>query len=192
MSGNRAIIDEHPERARIEADLARGVPVRTVARKYELSIRSCYRYREKIPPYLRAAYLGEMLKPGADLEKLRVETSEGILVNLASQMARLYLMQDQAMEAGDHDHARQLSLAIQRCIELQGKYLGEFAQHHVRTNINVLVSPEYLEIRRIVMQEVDAITRRRIAARLHVVEERAAQRQIPGHPNGAEHASAAA
>ncbi len=186
----KCIIDEHPERARIECDLARGVPVRTVAKRYGLSKSQCYRYSQKIPSHLKAAFLGEMLKPGADLERLRTETSEGILVNLAAQMARLYLMQDQAMEAGNHDHARMIGLAIMRCIELQGRYLGEFAQHQIRTNVNVLVSPEYLEIRSIVMQEVDEVTRRRIAARLHVVEARAVQRLMPPQA-GSENAVAA-
>ncbi len=48
MAGSRSVILDHPDRARIEYDLARGVPVRVVARKYKISKDSAYRYLRKM------------------------------------------------------------------------------------------------------------------------------------------------
>jgi hypothetical protein len=146
MPTHSTVVD-HPDRARIEFDLARGVPVRTLAKKYGLSIHVLYRYRAQIPPQLRAAHLGARLKAGADLDKLRIEESEGILQNLALQRARLLLNQDAAMEAGDRREVAYIADVIHRNIKLTGVYLGEFAQHQVQTSINILISSEYLELR---------------------------------------------
>src|SRR4051812_24754087 len=122
------LIEDHPERARIEYDLARGVPVRVVGRKYGLTKDCCYRHLKKIPPQLRAASLRNLLKPAADLEKLRVEEGEALLAGLAMQRARLLVMQDAAMEICDHDLATRISMGIHKNLELVGRYLGEFAR----------------------------------------------------------------
>jgi hypothetical protein len=37
----RPTINEHPDRGRIEYDLARGVPVRAIAKKYDVNIHAC-------------------------------------------------------------------------------------------------------------------------------------------------------
>src|SRR5262249_45962879 len=140
-------IVEHVDRGRIEYDLARGVPVARVARKYNVSKDACYRYLKKMPPQLKAAHLGKLLRAGADLEKLRFDESEGLLQNLATQRARLLLLQDAAMDTENGQLATQVSGAIHRNLELVGKYLGEFAQHQIRTTVSVLVQPEYLELR---------------------------------------------
>ena len=72
----RATINEHPDRGRIEFDLARGVPVRAVAKKYGVNMHALYRLLKKLPPQLKAAHMGARLKAGTDLEKLRPDESE--------------------------------------------------------------------------------------------------------------------
>ena len=84
----RPTINDNPDRPRIEYDLARGVPPRRVARKYAISIHACYRLLKRLPPQLRAAHMGARLKAGADLEKLRLDESEALLQNIATQRAR--------------------------------------------------------------------------------------------------------
>ncbi len=41
----RTTIAQHPDRGRIEFDLARGVPVRAVAKKYGVGLHALYRLR---------------------------------------------------------------------------------------------------------------------------------------------------
>jgi hypothetical protein len=177
----RATIDLHPDRARIEFDLARGVPVRTIANKYSVNLHVLYRYRKKLPPQLRAAHMGARLKAGADLEKLRLDESEALLQNIASQRARLLLMQDAAMDAADHHMAALIAGRILQSIELAGKYLGEFAQHQIRTSVSVLIQPEYLEFRTALMRALEPYpeARRAVAIALHTVEAKAATPPTP-------------
>lgn len=131
--GPRSVIEQHPERGRIEHDLARGVPVRVVAKKYCVRPIACYRHFAKMPPQIKAEKFATLLKPAADLEKLRIDESEGLLANLAMQRARLLMMQDTAMELANAEMTQRLSGQIHRNLELVGKYLGEFAQRSIST-----------------------------------------------------------
>src|SRR5262249_7892516 len=155
-----------------------GVPVRRVAQKYGVSKDSAYRYLRKLPPQLRAAHLGTLLKAGADLEKLRIDESEGLLQNLATQRARLLLVQDHAMNTENGGLATQISGAIHRNLELVGKYLGEFAQHQIRTTVSVLVQLEYWERRAALVRALQPYpdARAAVAAVLHRIESKAAER----------------
>jgi len=172
----RATINEHPDRGRIEFDLARGVPVRAVAKKYGVNVHALYRLLKKLPPQLRAAHMGARLKAGADLEKLRLDESEALLQNIATQRARLLLMQDSAMDAGDYNTAALLAGRILQSVELAGKYLGEFAQHQIRTTVSVLISPEYLEFRAALLRALAPYpdARRAVAVALHAIEAKSA------------------
>jgi hypothetical protein len=108
---------------------------------------AAWRHKKHIPPRLKAKLTANVLAPGADLDKLRLEESEGLLAHLASQRARLLLAQDMAVEAEQLHLVVSTAGQIHRNLELVGKYLGEFAQHHVTTQISILVSPEYLQLR---------------------------------------------
>jgi len=176
MPTHSTILD-HPDRARIEYDLARGAPIRQMAKKYNVSIDTLYRYRARIPPQLKVALLGRRLKAGADLDRLRIEESEGILQNLALQRARLLLVQDSALEAGDRREVAYIADVVHRNVKLTGVYLGEFARHEVKTSINILISSEYLELRSDLMRALTPFpeARRAVAAALHRVEARAAE-----------------
>jgi hypothetical protein len=158
----RSSIAKHPDRPRIEHDLARGVPVRQLAKKYGVTTFTLYRFRKKMPPQMRAKHLGARLKAGADLEKLRIDESEGLLQNLAQQRARLLMLQDSSVEVGDRREATFIAGEIHRNLKLVGQYLGEFAQHQIKTNISVLISPEYLELRSKLMRALARSPRRAV------------------------------
>ncbi len=153
------------------------VAFRVVARKYKVSKDSAYRYLRKMPPQLRAAHMGGTLRAGADLEKLRIDESEGLLQNLAAQRARLLLLQDAAMETENPGLAAQISGAIHRNLELVGKYLGEFAQHQIRATVSVLVQPEYLQMRAALVRALQPYPEARaaVAAVLHQIESKGAE-----------------
>ncbi len=96
----RSAIDKHPDRARIERDLALGRPLFRLAKKYGVHRDALWRHKRKLPPQLKAALAAHALVPDAtDLEKIKVEQQEGLLAKLAAQRARLLLAQDAALEA---------------------------------------------------------------------------------------------
>jgi hypothetical protein len=183
MTKHSRVVD-HPDRGRIEYDLGRGTPVRALSRKYGLSIHSLYRFRAKMPPQLRAKHMGARLKAGADLERLRLDESENILQNLALQRARLLLSQDRALEVGYGREVTYIAGEIHRNIKLVGQYLGEFAQHQIKTSVSVLISEEYLQMRtdlmRVLAKYPDA--RREVAAALHAREALAAEQPAKAAP----------
>jgi hypothetical protein len=169
-------VTKHSERASIEMALANGTPIRQIAKKYGISIHVLYRYKSQLPPQLKAKAIGAKLKATSDLEKLRIDESEGILTNLAMQRARLLLVQDRALEADDRQQVGYLADVIQRNIKLTGVYLGEFARHQVQTSISVLIQPEYLEMRSTLMAALAPYpaARRAVAAALQAAEAKAA------------------
>jgi hypothetical protein len=171
----------HSDRAAIEYGLARGTPVRQLARKYGLSIDSLYRFRAKMSPQLRAQHMAKRLKASADLDKLRVEESESILSNLAQQRVRLWGLQDAAIEAGDRREAAYIGDVILRTVKLASAYLGEFSKHEVHTNVNVMISEGYLRLRSRMMQALAPFpeARRAIATTLQELEAKAAEEAKP-------------
>jgi hypothetical protein len=168
----------HPDQARIERDLALGVPLQRIAKKYSVHKDAAWRHKKHLPPQLKAKLTANVLAPGVDLDKLRIEESEGLLANLAAQRARLLLAQDMAMEAEQLHLVVSTAGQIHRNLELVGKYLGEFAQHHVTTQISILVSPEYLALRAALLRALGPHleARRAVAAVLHEIEGNAAGR----------------
>src|SRR5262249_40145815 len=181
----RTAIRDRDDRAQIEHALATGQSVRAIAKKYDVDENALYRHRKNLPPQLRAAYIGNFLKPGEDLEKLRIEESESLLQNLAAQRARLLMMQDQELEAGDAKAVATLAARIHQNLELVGRYLGELHQHSTKTVINILLTPEYLELRNALVRALAPYTdaRRAVAAVLHSREGSAAQSlDVPALP----------
>jgi hypothetical protein len=161
-----------------------GVPMRRLAERYGYTLSAINRFRDRMPAQLKAAIVAAALKPKeADLDKLRIEESEGILGNLALQRARLLLAQDEAFESDDPRLVGYLANVIHRNIELAGKYLGLFAQHHVNTQVNILVSEDYLRLRQALTLALRPFpeARRAVAQELHHLEGQIAQRILEQH-----------
>ena len=140
-------VTKHPDRAAIEMALAKGTPVRHIAKRHNVSIHVLYRYKAALPPQLRVKHVAHRLKAGADLEQLKITESEGILQNLAMQRCRLLLVQDAALEAGDRREVAHIADCLNRNIKSTGQYLGEFQKISTQVSLNILVSDEYLTLR---------------------------------------------
>jgi hypothetical protein len=136
------------------------------------------RHRKRLPPQLKAAMLAQALRPAVDLDQLRSTEGEGLLANLSAQRARLLLWQDWAASAEQFAIAAAISAQIHRNLELVGKYLGEFAQHHVVSNVSVLLSPQYLELRAALLKALapHPEAKKAVADALHRIESEAARR----------------
>lgn len=158
--------------------MATGKSIRQLANKYGVHEQSLYKHRKNLPPQLKAAYIGRLLAPGVDLEKLRTEESEGLLQGLATQRARLLIAQDKALDDDNGQLVATLANGIHRNLELVGRYLGEMQQHSTQTTISVLVSPEYLQLRNALIRALAPYpeARRAVAATLHEMESGAAAR----------------
>src|SRR5690348_10639127 len=90
------------------------------------------------------------------------------------------------MEDDAIDTANRVSRTIHINVELTGRYLGQFAQHHVSTNVNILISDDYLRLRQalIVALRPHAEARRAVAAELQRLEGQIAQRMLDRSSKG--------
>jgi hypothetical protein len=189
----RPRIAEDPNRPLIDRALAMGTPMTRVARRFGYPTQTIVSYRNRMPQQLKAAIVAAELKPKeTDLDQLRIDESEGILGNLAHQRARLLVCQDESMEAGAFTDVTRIANTIHKNIELTGRYLGLFAQHHVSSQVNITVSEDYLRLRHALIMALRPFpeARRAVAAELHRVEGRG--RYCTGHADGCCGTSAAA
>jgi hypothetical protein len=155
--------------------------MRRVAERYGLSESAVLRFRNRMPQQLKAAIIGATLKPGVDdLEKLRTDEAAGLLGNLAHQRARLLLTQDVAMEEGAGELVARLSTVIHKNLEMVGKYLGLFASLSVNTNVNVLISEDYLRLRHALVLALRPFpaARHAVSEALHRIEGEVAQKML--------------
>jgi hypothetical protein len=177
----RSPIEQDPHRPAIERELALGRSLTSIARKYGRTIAALHRFRDRMPLQVRAAIAASVLKPGTeDYERLKVDEAEGILTTLANQRARLLVMQDAAMERDEISVANGLARTIHQSVELTGRYLGEFAQYTVTSNISILASEDYLRVRQALTVALRPFpeARRAVAAALQQAENQTAQRLL--------------
>jgi hypothetical protein len=174
----RTPINDRADRDRIEFELATGKSVRAIAKKFGIHEAALYRHRQRLPPQLKAAYIGRLLAPGIDLEKLRTDESAGLLQGLSTQRARLLISQDKALADDNGQLVTSLANAIHRNLELVGRYLGEMQTHSTQTVLNVLLTPQYLELRTKLIRALAPFpeAKRAVAATLHEMESGAAAR----------------
>jgi hypothetical protein len=150
------IVPKHPDRAAIEAALARGVPVRVLTKRYGIAKDALYRHRTRMrkeSPILLAALSAENwnVKP-EDLERIRIETSENWLVQLRAQFAKLAAAQDACLETGNFTVAAQLAGRVLQVLDMLGRAVGEIAQHSVKVQNNIILAPGYWKVRTAIMQ----------------------------------------
>ena len=177
----RSPIEKDPNRPLIERALAMGIPMTQVAKRYGHTVPSIHRFRDRMPQQLKAAIIGATLRPGIDdLDKPRSDEAAGLLGNLAHQRARLLLMQDITMEEGAIDQMARLSGVIHRNLEMVGRYLGLFANLEVHTNVNVLLSEDYLRLRQALVLALRPFPEARYAVSeaLHKIESEVAQKML--------------
>ena len=92
-------------------------------------------------------------KPSAvDLEALQRSESEGILSQLVAQRARLQQHAELAVELGDVRAAVAVEGAVTANLTLVAKLLGQLVQHHEVRSTSILVSPDYLAMRAVLVQ----------------------------------------
>jgi hypothetical protein len=173
----RKAIRDRDDYAQIQAELLDGKSVRAISKKYGVHEGALYKHRAKMPAALKASALGQRLKPGCDLEEIRKEESEGLLLSLAQQRVRLIWQQDAAIADGNHQAVATLASGIHRNLELVGRMVGELNQHVQKTTVNILMSADYLRLRTALVKALQPYpdAARAVAAALYAAESAAAQ-----------------
>ena len=146
--GQKCRVCEHPDRARIELQIARRVPNRRVASNFNISPDSVQRHKHNhMPAQLLAALVCGTRETEIDLEQLRVSESEGMLQHLLALRGRLYALLDQAEEDNDINAATRVHGRLNENLKLTGQLVGELNSRAPHVVNNVLILPQYLELR---------------------------------------------
>lgn len=144
----RCIVCYHPERGPIELGLACKVGMRQLCKKYGIPEYSLYRHREKhMSPQFVASLRTNVELKEIDLAMLRKSQSEGILQHLVSLRGRLYELLALAEESGDIRGATAVHSRLLANIETTAKIVGELTNSTLHLHQNLVVSPEYVQLR---------------------------------------------
>ena len=174
---SKCTICRHDKRHQIELGLVYRVPASVLARRFNVGEDSLHRHRQNhLSPQVMAAILAAQKPTDIDLEALQASESEGLLAQLVTQRARLQTHSEMATDLGDVRSAVACERAITSNLELVGKLLGQLVQRHEVRSTNLLVSPDYLQLRSVLVSALAPFPEaaRAVAAVLHQLESKAA------------------
>jgi hypothetical protein len=173
----RCTICKHSRRSQLEIGLVHHVPMRVLAARFGVSQHALHRHRHNhLSPQMAAAILAAQKPSAVDLEALQVSESEGLLSQLVAQRARLQTYADQCLELGDVGGATRAERSITANLELVGKLLGQLIQRHEVRSTSILVSPDYLRLRSVLVNALRPFPEaaQTVGRALHELEARAA------------------
>jgi hypothetical protein len=112
-----------------------------------------------------------------DLEALERSESEGLLCQLVAQRARLQAHIELASQIGDARLAIMAESRITQNLELVAKLLGQLVNRHETTHTSILLSPDYIRLRQILVETLRPYPEiaAKVAAALHATEQDAAK-----------------
>ena len=131
-------ITNHPQRAEIDAAILAGVPNRRIATRWNVSEAAIRRYR--------AGGFPAALARGKDAGD--IAHADDLLVQLATLQASALRIGTRAEAEGDLRTALAAVRELVRVVELLAELQGELSR---QPQINVLISPEWVEVRAVVL-----------------------------------------
>lgn len=138
----------HERRDLIELALVHKLPIRVIARRFNIGRDSVFRHRRlHMSPALKAAIMTALHPSEVDLEQLQRSEGENLLAALVSQRARLQQLSEIAFEDREVHAATGVERALTQNLELVAKLLGQIVQHTHSTSTTLLISGEYLRLR---------------------------------------------
>ena len=146
----RCTICNHSNRNRIDRSLVKGTPLRTIADRWSVSKTALIRHREK---HLPASLV-------ASKKAKEVTDADRLIANICNLRKRAHRILNRAEEAGDDRTALSAIRESRNTLELLAKLLGEL---QTNTNINVLVTPEYQQMRTSILDALGPFPEARIA-----------------------------
>ncbi len=156
--GRPCVTCTHPQRYEIEKGLVEGTPYRKLTETYGPSSASLSRHRnEHLPAHLAKAHQAEQAKRLSKLENRHAERVNGHTQQALDVVQQLRAINSACLEVlaksrteGKHSLSLQAVDRVHRQIELQAKLLGELQE--TGPTVNVLVAPEWRELRVTVLQ----------------------------------------
>ena len=134
----RCTVCDHPERHSIDEALVTGAPYRSVAKQFGLSESAVYRHKtDHLPSHLLKAR-----------ELKEVAQADDLLDQVRHLQAHALDILERAEKAGDLRTALAAISQARGNLELLGKLAGELDE---RPQVNVLVAPEWLELRAVIV-----------------------------------------
>jgi transposase-like protein len=134
----RCTVCDHPQRHSIDEALVSGAPYRSVARRFELSESAVYRHKtDHLPVHLLRAREAE-----------EAARADELLDQVRSLQTHALDILERAEKAGDLRTALAAISQARGNLELLGKLAGELDERPV---VNLNVSPEWLELRAIIV-----------------------------------------
>jgi hypothetical protein len=111
------------------------------------------------------------------LEALERSEAEGILPQLVAQRAQLQGHIELATSLGDARSALMAESRITANLELVAKLLGQLVQRHETTHTSILLSPDYIRLRQILVETLRPYPEiaAKVAAALRAIESDAAK-----------------
>jgi hypothetical protein len=159
----------HSEREQIDIQLARGLSARSLAKQFGLSIEGVSRHKRNghVPRAIIDAFPRQTALSDDGLAQLRRDESANVLLSLARQRRVLLEVQDRAAAKRDNEWIVKAANALHRNVELVARSIGEFAQHeraiHQANTLNVLLAPDYLKLRRGLLEALRPHPKARVA-----------------------------
>jgi transposase-like protein len=151
--GNTCQVCRHEQRERLELGLARGVSVRNMAKKFGVSKDSLWRHRRGHMPQALVADLLQRGQPTPiDVEALKKEESESLLSNIVRQRREIYDLLQECRELGDARAAVGCHSQINANLKLAARCLGELQMGGATTVNNLLISPDYVRLRALLLK----------------------------------------
>jgi hypothetical protein len=142
--------DKH--RVAIELGIVHGISAPVLAQRFSCSKHAITRHKAHLSPAQRAALLSATKPTTIDLAALQVTESEGLLHAVAAQRARLHNLAETAAGFGDIKGAVAAENSIQGNLALVAKLLGQLTTRIDVRHSSVLLTPDYLKLRSVLVQ----------------------------------------
>lgn len=155
--GRRCTVCDHPQRAAIDRELARGVSLRKTAEKFGISDSAAFRHRRHhLAPHLARALEEARADRAAELVPEREAQRAQEIGQALDVVQQLRAINSACLEVlskarASEKHSTLLGAVnrIHRQIELQARLLGELQEGQT---VNVLVAPEWHRVRLVVVE----------------------------------------
>jgi hypothetical protein len=175
--GPKCTVCTSPHRAQIDIGLVNGLSCKSLAERFGLGTDAVERHSNNhLLPQQRAAILSAQNPTGIDLEQLKVSEAEGLLSHVLTQRSRLHTLGELALEFQDIKAAVSVEAAIGANLSLAAKLLGQLVSVHDHRHTSLLLTPDYLRLREVLVTTLRAFPEagRAVAAALHAIESEAA------------------
>src|SRR5260370_17665077 len=144
----KSTIASHPDRAAIEAGLARRVPYRKIGKRYGVTIDALFRYKRRMLRDQPELFLKVQAKDWGkvrpeELEALRLETSENWLKNIRADLGKVLYFRDVCIADNDHQAAAAWTGHATRYFKLLGEAVEHLRGHTVNIQNNFYNAPDY-------------------------------------------------